>query len=76
MSQDWKSAPDILLDQIARIRDEYAKKRRDALDQLEFVAGQGDAEEASQFSTEAERHGAALLACNRVLKLVTDFRAA
>lgn len=72
--QEWKSAPDILLDQIAAMRDEYQKKRRDCLDQMEWHAAQGDSEETGEFSTEAERHSAALLACNRVLALVTEFR--
>ena len=72
---DWKTAPEILLDQIAAIRNEYQKKRRDCLDQMEWHAAQGDSEETGEFSTEAERHSAALLACNRILKLVSDFRA-
>lgn len=75
MADGWKTAPEILLDQIAAIRDEYGNKRRDCLDQMEWHASQGDSDEAGDFSTEAERHGAALLACNRILKLVSDFRA-
>jgi hypothetical protein len=70
---EWKSAPDILLDEIAVIRDEYRKRKQDALDQMEWHASQGDPEETSDFSTEAERHGAALLACNRILGLVEKF---
>lgn len=71
---DWKTAPEILLDQIAAIRDEYQKRRRDCLGQMEYHAAQGDSRETGDFSTEAERHVAALLVCNRILKLVSDFR--
>lgn len=46
---EWKTAPEILLDQIAGVRDEYLKLRRDMLDQLEWHAGQGDSEEAGRF---------------------------
>lgn len=64
----WRTAPDLLLDRIAAIRDEYLKLRRDCLDQMEWHASQGDSEETGDFSTEAERHGAALHACNRILR--------
>jgi hypothetical protein len=73
---EWKNAPDILLDQIAAIRDGYQKLHRDCLDQMEWHASQGDTEETGDFSTEAERHSSALLACNRILTLVENFKPA
>ncbi|QGA55908.1 hypothetical protein [Brucella sp. 2280] len=65
--------PEAFLDVIAGIRDEYLKKRGDALDQMEFNAAQGDAKETSFWSTEAERHNASVLAASRILELAEDF---
>ncbi|NYD84405.1 hypothetical protein [Brucella intermedia] len=65
--------PEAFLDVIAAIRDEYLKKRGDALDQMELHAAQGDAKETSIWSTEAERHNASILAASRILKLAEDF---
>lgn len=64
---DAKSA----LDSIYAIRDEYRAKRAAALDQMEFNAQQGNTAGVSLYSTEAERHGAALIACNRILKALS-----
>src|SRR6185437_12125010 len=58
---------DTLLDAIAAIRDEYSKLRESALDQVEFNAAQSNTVEVSAYSSEAERHGAALLASTRIL---------
>lgn len=61
---------DDTLDKVASIRDAYAKLKADALDQMELWAAQGATAEVSQFSSEAERHRAALLACNRIISLL------
>lgn len=61
------------LDVVASIRDEYLKKRQDALDQMELHAAQGDAVETSAYSTEAERHSASALSATRILKLAEAF---
>jgi hypothetical protein len=61
------------LDVIASIRDEYLKKRQDALDQMEMFAAQGDTVETSINSTEAERHSASALSATRILKLAEAF---
>lgn len=61
---------DDILDRVAAIRDAYLKLQGDALDQMELHAAQGDARETSAFSSEAERHGAAILACRRVLAIL------
>jgi|GEM_PF-6473258 len=58
------------LDCAVAIRDEYRQQRRDALDQVELWAAQGDLKEVSINSTTAERHGAALLACNRIIAIL------
>jgi hypothetical protein len=71
---EWKAGPEILLDQIAAVRDEYKKLRRDLLDQMEFLAGQGESAEVGELSTEAERYGSAILACSRIIKIVDSFR--
>lgn len=72
-STDWKHPSELLLDRIAEVRDEYRKLRQDLLDQMEWHASQGDSEETSHFSTEAERAGAALAAVNRIMKIATEF---
>lgn len=61
------------LDVVASIRDEYLKKRQDALDQMEMFAAQGDTAETSIHSTEAERHAASALSASRILKLAEAF---
>lgn len=61
-----------ILHKVAEIRDEYRVARMSALDQMEFNAAQGNTKEVSEYSTEAERHGAALLASNRILKLLSS----
>jgi len=60
-----------ILDRVCAIRDEYRSKRAAALDQMEFNAQQGNTVDVSLYSTEAERHGAALSACNRILKVLS-----
>jgi hypothetical protein len=60
------------LNSIYAIRDEYRDKRAAALDQMEFNAQKkGNTADVSLYSTEAERHGAALSACNRILKVLS-----
>lgn len=58
---------------VAKIRDEYLKKRQGALDQMELHAAQGDTAETSAYSSEAERHSASALSATRILKLAEDF---
>jgi len=70
----WKETPEILLDQIAAIRDEYAKLKRDMLDQMEWSAAQGDPDETGRFSLEAEKYGMAHLAASRIFKLINAYR--
>lgn len=61
------------LDVVASIRDEYLKKRQDALDQMEMFAAQGDTTETSIHSAEAERHAASAVSASRILRLAEDF---
>lgn len=61
---------DNILDLVVDIRDEYRKARAEALDQVEFNAAEGNMADVSAYSSEAERHGAALLACNRILTIL------
>lgn len=65
--------PDDFLDVVASIRDEYLKKRQDALDQMELHAAQGDTSNTSLYSTEAERHAASAMSVIRVLKIGEAF---
>lgn len=67
---DPPGSRDDVLDMVAAIRDEYAKKRTEALDQMEMFAAQGDTKEVSFHSSEAEKYGYALLASNRILTIL------
>lgn len=62
-----KDTRELALDAIAAIRESSRALRRDALDQMELHASQGSTSEVSRYSTEAERHGAALNAAKSAL---------